>query len=377
MVTYMTGYWKQHDYKAWVKCPKVPMKQFLISGKCPEDSKIPLHIQEWINQERGLLGVVGFIGDKFISDNKHASLAYLFHIMQFWEDIKSQSDRKIKLKAFTIAPLYSCSRIHITLDDRFLYCALGYRSKITEKRAQNLLTMTDEEKQLLKDDKDAKKKVTKDWKKAVEEAKENGEPIPKRTRKRNKTFEVVTGAISKERQFLNLGPDFIRQLWYSLFKCEKYETGEWKFGGVVKTDGICVSFLYEKTVLASEASRDYKIPLEELKGKRIISVDPGRKNIATAAEIELQDGVPIVKTVWKLTRRQYYEEAGFFTEAANKRKWNKPWMNTPEFKQYKKTSFKTLSIQNFMTSVRTSICSSVARKTKGTSNQLKHAILHE
>jgi hypothetical protein len=109
------------------------------------------------------------------------------------------------------------------------------------------------------------------------------------------------------------------EMWKSVFNYNKYKKKEFTF--TIDTDGVAVNFhyLHEKEVSHKEDEDDSPIPKRYPQNARFVGIDPGRTNILYIVEIK-KDGT---KKVYKLTRNQYYAEAGINIANKNSATWNK------------------------------------------------------
>lgn len=102
--------------------------------------------------------------------------------------------------------------------------------------------------------------------------------------------------------------------WKSIFKINSLEGQNNKFTGTIETDGIslCTHFMRPKNLCDESV---IKITNKD----RIIAIDPGRVNIFFGVE-KKEDGTIII---YKLTRKQYYNESGVFKARKQVLTWNK------------------------------------------------------
>lgn len=97
--------------------------------------------------------------------------------------------------------------------------------------------------------------------------------------------------------------------WNNIFQINK---SKGQFSYFIETDGISICFHYLKDKKESNeiSSKEYR------KAKKIIAIDPGRTNLMYGVEKDNN------KT-YKLTRKQYYHEAGITKANKKSQKWNK------------------------------------------------------
>ena len=135
---------------------------------------------------------------------------------------------------------------------------------------------------------------------------------------------------------LNLENKLEKEGWdkvFNLKKIDKLTSSKWTFDRCIATDGVSCSIRYYKQEPTTSKNKKLKTsdntfvkiqhPIEKketnLSGKRIIGIDPGRKNIAFCVELDPQTRKIVKKT--KLTSKQYYCDSGF-TKYKNKvQKW--------------------------------------------------------
>jgi hypothetical protein len=118
-----------------------------------------------------------------------------------------------------------------------------------------------------------------------------------------------------------------------------------KFTGTLETDGVAVCFHFKKAKVrkvepsGDEGTKTITVP-EYLTG-RVIGVDPGRSNILFASEV-LPNGT--IKS-YRLTRAQYYKEAGINEAKKHTEKWQRSIQ--AELTSLTKASSKVLSVEDF------------------------------
>lgn len=332
IATYIAAYWKIKNARMWTKCKKSVVKKAFMDGKFSTD--VPWDMWLWIEKERALLNVAKeeYIGEMFISQNKHSVIRYLHHISQFWDEVKE--NKSVKWKGFTLFPMYTCNRLHITLDELFIFHKSGMEEKF-KKECKEV------------------KAIEKLNKTTVVKETSTIDSIQEKRKTRIKASLKPEAELNPKDRFRLLGQEHINEIWSTIFTVDKFETRNWKFAGVIKTDGVSVSYIYEKFVKQRDVSKEYKVTVEDLQDKRILSVDPGRNNMATVALIVKDaNGIPITLKTWKLTRKGYYEKAGIVRENATKREWNKQWLNSTEFLAYAKSTFRTASFENFKSTLK-------------------------
>lgn len=132
-----------------------------------------------------------------------------------------------------------------------------------------------------------------------------------------------------------------KMLWDTFIKVNKVKTTTKTFTGTIDTDGVAINVHFErpKSVLSTE-----KKPEEvTLEGKRIIAVDPGRKNIFTM--VDKIEGTERFKER-KFTRAHYYKASGITTAIKKTNLWNKSVKN--ELEELSRNSPKTVNLERFM-----------------------------
>ena len=118
-------------------------------------------------------------------------------------------------------------------------------------------------------------------------------------------------------------PDFetlIMEHWGSVVDYKKLQGAGRTFTGTIDTDGtsICVHFLKPKCESSIKDPSEYVKPTD-FTGLNVIANDPGRNFIFYMAR-EKADGT---FEVFKLSRRQYYNESGVFDARESTNKWMK------------------------------------------------------
>ena len=120
----------------------------------------------------------------------------------------------------------------------------------------------------------------------------------------------------------------------------------WTFDRCVATDGVACSVRYYREAAkdkkertkkkikkndgsAAEQSTKPSQPQQHLRleGKRLIGIDPGRKNIAFCVELDAGDTRKIVKKT-KLTSKQYYCDSGI----TKQKKRIEDWLSDQDYK---------------------------------------------
>lgn len=130
-----------------------------------------------------------------------------------------------------------------------------------------------------------------------------------------------------------------KELWESFLNVEKLKTKAKTFTGTIDTDGTAVNvhFTCPKDVVEDEP-KEVKI---DLKGKRVIGVDPGRTNIFYMVEEIEKDKFE----KYRLTRKQYYVESGLTAAKKKSELWN---LNVKEdLEMLSLASPKSVSLENF------------------------------
>lgn len=89
------------------------------------------------------------------------------------------------------------------------------------------------------------------------------------------------------------------ELFASIFKVKKVASGKKEFTNLVQTDGTSLCIHMREAI---DTQNDTPVP--DKKNERVIAVDPGRSNMIFAVEQNEH-----TKFVYKLTRRQYYNES--------------------------------------------------------------------
>mmetsp|Transcript_2973 Transcript_2973/g.5151 ORF Transcript_2973/g.5151 Transcript_2973/m.5151 type:complete len:101 (+) Transcript_2973:67-369(+) len=97
------------------------MKKSFLSGNIVD--KVDAETAQWIEQERQLLGIDGYVGDLFIQRNSLIMLRHLWRILRFGDAIKEAEHKQVRLKQMSVLSLFTCKRLHITLDTKFLFMA--------------------------------------------------------------------------------------------------------------------------------------------------------------------------------------------------------------------------------------------------------------
>jgi hypothetical protein len=100
-----------------------------------------------------------------------------------------------------------------------------------------------------------------------------------------------------------------KDAWASFLNTKKIKGSSNEFTGTIDTDGLVVNVHFQRPINLKETTT----PLN-LKGKRVIAIDPGRTNIVYAIDQE--------ENVFKLTRSQYYTESGATKANKLSNKWN-------------------------------------------------------
>lgn len=123
--------------------------------------------------------------------------------------------------------------------------------------------------------------------------------------------------------------------WKSVLNTHKICPQGAKFTGTIDTDGLAVCVHFQRPKKTTDMTEI------DVKGKRIIAVDPGRRNIFTM--VEKTEGQS-----WKtytLTRGQYYEESGMTQVRKKTQKWNQNVRK--EIEAFSKVSTKGQSLSSF------------------------------
>lgn len=121
--------------------------------------------------------------------------------------------------------------------------------------------------------------------------------------------------------------------WASIFDAKRHLPKGGAFTGTIETDGVSVCIHYTRPILSTQradvkevsgkkkassavSTPTYKIDPEKT---RVIGIDPGRSNLVFAAEV-LPGGAIQTR---RLTRKQYYREAGIMDARAQTLRWQR------------------------------------------------------
>ena len=110
--------------------------------------------------------------------------------------------------------------------------------------------------------------------------------------------------------FLELGTE----QWNSIFKTTLVKGKYCKFTGTMDTDGVAANFHFKRLIKEKKEETEFKI----LPTDKVIGIDPGRTNIIYAVE---QLGDQTYKS-YRLTRKQYYRNAGMTKNTKQVINWN-------------------------------------------------------
>ena len=116
--------------------------------------------------------------------------------------------------------------------------------------------------------------------------------------------------------FASMGHDH----WKSFLNFSKLEGSNCTFTGTIETDGVslCTHFTKPKTIILNKEDQKRKkeeeFNKERLATARVLGVDPGRSNILYVVEDKTQ-------RIYKLTRKQYYQESGINKCKRHAQKW--------------------------------------------------------
>lgn len=137
-------------------------------------------------------------------------------------------------------------------------------------------------------------------------------------------FELMDGEEPTDAQVRNT-PTLRQRLWNGIFNLPKALRGKiGKFTDMISTDGTSASVHFQvpkRPEADDDGSRLLKAPrCEDLVGKRIIAIDPGSIDLVHGVE-KLDDAT---WKVWKLTKAQYYHEAGNTERNLKAAAWKKP-----------------------------------------------------
>jgi len=154
---------------------------------------------------------------------------------------------------------------------------------------------------------------------------------------------VFTGILKDIGVAYEVPPETEMDFWYSVFNIQKI-TGKGKtFTRTMDTDGVAVNVHFNKPKVASDIKS-----VMNLKGKRVIGVDPGRTNIFEMVE-KLKDGT---YKEYSLTRNQYYTEAGMIEARKHSEHWNR--YIRKEIAALSEASPKSMKLSKFMIYIKTS-----------------------
>lgn len=141
--------------------------------------------------------------------------------------------------------------------------------------------------------------------------------------------------------------------WRTIFNVEEASTkehrpkDEWSFANHISTDGValCLMFTKQEKVIVDPSVPKVQETVwkenltEQLEGKAVWYVDPGRTNIVTAVKFK-ENGEIDERRQYR--RNQYYQDAGITTANHLRRQWNHVWMENEEVKKFhKEHTFKT------------------------------------
>ena len=105
-----------------------------------------------------------------------------------------------------------------------------------------------------------------------------------------------------------------KSLWESFINVSKVKTATTTFTGTIDTDGVAINVHFERPKSASMKDQEL-----DLKGKRLLAIDPGRVNIFTI--VERMENESFKQYV--LTRGHYYKVSGITKAKKKTETWNK------------------------------------------------------
>jgi hypothetical protein len=146
---------------------------------------------------------------------------------------------------------------------------------------------------------------------------------------------VLLGML-KEINLLKNDKGLKEEQWASIFKIDSLKTRATEFTGTIDTDGVAVCVHFVRPKPKKKGNKDIS-----LENKRVVAVDPGRRNIFTMVEL--------VNKKWKvhtLTRQHYYQESGI----SDARKRNQKWTTSIQenIDELSKASYKGQSLDSFL-----------------------------
>lgn len=386
LLGFMDAYWKMADNGLWTRTKKWAVKRAFLDGDIHR-SGIPDEVAAWITEERTIMGAGNaYLGGAFVARNVPKVLRHMHDMLLLWEAVRGDNAMGtgvVRDKSFSLLPMYNVKRLHIPLDASFLFMASGVQARWAQEDTATIeaakeaakaarKAMTKEEKEACKEERQRRaeeRKAAKDREMAERSARQGklrprGKHAKKNTQEPSRPGEATRRRDVDDFRASGLAGD----LWNALFKVEELRSGEWKFNGTIKTDGVSACFVFAKDLDKSKRTKKNRkvvhdptrqcLQPTEYEGKRGLSVDPGRKDMARVAVVEWgRDGLPVVGATWALSRRRYYEESGINRETRNKRRWNKEWLSSQEFDEYaqvcKRTGgFQTARVNGFIATLK-------------------------
>jgi len=140
----------------------------------------------------------------------------------------------------------------------------------------------------------------------------------------------------------NVSGGLEKDFWFSVFNLNSIQGKGKTFTGTMDTDGVVVNVHFQMPKVVGDGKAI------DLTGKRVIGVDPGRTNIFQMVE-ELDGSFK----EYKLTRKQYYTEAGIFEARKHTNHWNKQIQE--ELKELSEASPKSVKLESFVHYITTSL----------------------
>ena len=148
---------------------------------------------------------------------------------------------------------------------------------------------------------------------------------------------VFIGILKDIKLAKDIDKDLERDFWYSVFNIKKVVGRGKTFTGTIDTDGVVANIHFQRPKPEKQETQ-----VMNLKGKRVIGVDPGRTNIFQMVE-QLEDGS---FKEYKLSRNQYYAESGIFIARKRSEHWNMKLKN--ELNDLSLASPKSTLVENFV-----------------------------
>lgn len=378
---YTKGYWAiRTPTFVWPKGGMSAALALFIQGTSKEAKAKEVLTEEvvrWVWEQRSKLTAKQdeTLKSEWIEKNLPKTLKFLYEVLTFWDDVKSKHGDQIRRKPFTLAPLHQTRRLFIDIDSTGFYLLLKALNRAPE-RPPCVKTKDVLEKE--RNEAVEKYKATRlaEWEKGrsewLEKHSNEKRDMPKQWQEPPKfqrirlpeTYLSEQEAWTDEEWFKRVKE---REAWRAFFNVEEPATNTattpWKFANHVSTDGVSLCILFNKSVWTTESQRDkilkhkeeasiYQSNLkDELEGKRVWYVDPGRTNIVTA--YRFADGqTPTLLDKRTYSRGQYYEEAGITWANRERRSWNASWMDDERVQKFhKEHTFRTASYDAWKSAV--------------------------